>query len=111
MECGEFMKNKNVTKKEIIEVIYENTQLKIDKIQIQEIVDTFLQQIKESLESGNSIELRGFGTFEPRLRNAKENARNPKTGESVKVNAHYVAAFRAGQELKDKLWNLKIDEK
>ena len=44
------------------------------------------------------------------MRKGKKNARNPKTGEKIKVDPHYVAVFRAGQILKNKLWNLKIDE-
>lgn len=98
------MANK-ITKNNLIENIYKNTDC--DKKDIQVIVDSFLQEVKKSLENGSTIELRGFGTFEPRLRKAKSAARNPKTGESVKVDAHYVAAFRAGLELKEKLWDLK----
>lgn len=104
------MKSKKVTKVDLIDEIYKSTELNVDKKDVQEIVDNFLLQVKKSLSNGSNIELRGFGTFELRLRKAKTNARNPKTGEAVKVDAHYIAAFRAGQELKDTLWNLKIDE-
>ena len=77
-----------------------------------EDVDAFLDEIKESLIDGKTIELRGFGTFEPRLRKGRDIARNPKTGEKVSVEPHYIAAFRAGQSLKENLWNLKTtDEK
>ena len=81
--------------------------MEIKKENIQKVVDALLLEIKNYLSQGSTIELRGFGTFEPRLRKAKSAARNPKTGESVKVDAHYVAAFRAGLELKEKLWDLK----
>lgn len=100
-----------ITKSELVEKIYESTDLVIERNEIQSIIDNFLLQIKKSMENGASIELRGFGTFEPRLRQPKKNARNPRTGEQVTVDAHYVAAFRPGLELKEKLWNLKIDEK
>lgn len=108
--AGKKMKNKKVTKNNLVESIYNSSEMKLDKSDIQLIIDNFLGQLKVSLENGSVIELRGFGTFEPRLRKAKINAKNPRTGESVQVDAHYVAAFRAGQELKEKLWNLKIDD-
>ena len=54
-----------------------------------------------------TAELRGFGTFEVRVRKGKEKARNPKTGEIVSVDKHGVAVFRAGRELKEELWDKK----
>ena len=101
------MEIKKVTKNDLVDSIYQNHELQIEKQNIQKVVDALLLEIKNSLSQGSTIELRGFGTFEPRLRKAKSAARNPKTGESVKVDAHYVAAFRAGLELKEKLWDLK----
>ena len=53
-----------------------------------------------------TAELRGFGTFEVRIRKGKEKARNPKTGEIVSVDQHGVAVFRAGRELKEELWDI-----
>ena len=99
------MANK-ITKNNLIENIYKNTDC--DKKDIQVIVDSFLQEVKKSLENGSTIELRGFGTFEPRLRKGRSIARNPKTGEQLSVSPHYVAAFRSGQDLKKALWNLPV---
>lgn len=93
-----------ITKNEIVDAIFENTEC--DRKDVLFIVDSFLSEIKKSLEKGSTIELRGFGTFEPRLRKGKSAARNPKTGEKITVAPHYVAAFRAGQSLKENLWNL-----
>lgn len=93
-----------VTKTNIIDSIYEKE--KYERQDIAYIVDAFLEEVKKSLENGSTIELRGFGTFEPRLRKGKNSARNPKTGETVCVEPHYVAAFRAGQSLKENLWDL-----
>ncbi|MCR5189378.1 MAG: integration host factor subunit beta [Treponema sp.] len=101
------MEIKKVTKNDLVDSIYQNKELKVEKQNVQKVVDALLTEIKKSLGQGSTIELRGFGTFEPRLRKAKSQARNPKTGEKVKVDAHYVAAFRAGLELKETLWNLK----
>lgn len=99
---------KKVTKIDIINSIYEKTGF--DKHDIQTLLDCFLDETKTNLEEGATIELRGFGTFEPRLRKGRSVARNPKTGELCSVEPHYVAAFRPGKELKEKLWDLKKSE-
>ena len=98
---------KKVTKFDLVEAVYENTSY--DKKVVQTVIDSFLEEIKNSLKDSSTIELRGFGTFELRLRKGKESARNPKTGDRVSVAPHYVAAFRSGQELKSSLWNLPVE--
>ena len=98
---------KKVTKFDLVESVYENTSY--DKKVVQTVIDSFLEEIKNSLKDSSTIELRGFGTFELRLRKGKESARNPKTGDIVSVAPHYVAAFRSGQELKNSLWNLPVE--
>lgn len=101
------MADKKLTKIDLVESVYLNT--KVEKQQIQVIVDNLLEQIKLSLENGNTIELRGFGTFEKRLRKGRDKARNPRTGETLSVEPHYVAVFRSGKELKQALWNLPVE--
>lgn len=99
-----------VTKNDLIDAVYKSTD--IEKQEIAKVIDSFLLCTREALEKGGTIELRGFGTFEPRLRKGRSVARNPRTGEKLSVESHYVAAFRAGQQLKNNLWNLNIkDEK
>jgi len=98
------MAGKKVTKYDLVESVYQQT--KCDKKVVQSVVESLFEQIKESLKQSATIELRGFGTFELRLRKGKSSARNPKTGEHVSVEPHYVAAFRSGQELKNALWSL-----
>jgi integration host factor subunit beta len=100
------MSDSNITKNDLIDAVYKSTD--VEKQDIQTVIDSFLLHTREALEKGSTIELRGFGTFEARLRKGRSSARNPKTGETFKVAPHYVAAFRAGQQLKEKLWNLKI---
>lgn len=102
------MSSKKITKYDLVEAVYQNT--KSEKKVVQEVVENFLLQLKESLKNGNTIELRGFGTFEARLRKGRAKARNPKTGEQLSVAPHYVAAFRAGQELKKSLWDLPVSD-
>lgn len=63
-------------------------------------VKAVLDSITQALKDGEKVQLIGFGTFEVRERAEKE-ARNPRTGEMVKVPATKVPAFKAGQALKD----------
>ncbi len=103
------MASEKITKHDLVESVYQKTSC--EKYLVQDIIEGFLDEVKKSLENGSSIELRGFGTFETRLRKGRAAARNPKTGEKLSVAPHYVAAFRAGQDLKKSLWNLKIEDK
>lgn len=102
------MSEKKVTKYDLVESVYLET--KYEKKVVQAVVESLLDQLKDALKNTSTIELRGFGTFELRLRKGKKAARNPKTGEKVSVAPHYVAAFRSGQELKQALWNLPVSE-
>jgi integration host factor subunit beta len=95
-----------MTKADLVEEVFRNTNL--PKNEIVQITDSLLEEIKNALCNGSSIELRTFGTFELRLRKGRKNARNPRTGDITPTEPHYVAAFRSGSELKQKLWNLKI---
>ncbi len=64
------------------------------------IVETILDSIVKALRSDDKIEIRGFGSFRTRQRNARI-GRNPKTGEQVQVPAKKVPYFKPSQELKD----------
>jgi len=56
--------------------------------------------VKKALKSGDSISLVGFGTFSVRKRAART-GRNPRTGDTIKIKASKVPAFKAGKGLKD----------
>ena len=66
------------------------------------IVDIFFQSIVNALERGEKIELRGFGSFRIRQRNARQ-GRNPKTGDQVSVPSKRIPYFKPGRELKELL--------
>ncbi len=102
------MSSKKVTKFDLVEAITRSSSVKNRQV-VQEVVDCLLVQLKDSLKSGNTIELRGFGTFEPRLRKGRKEARDPRTGRSLSVAPHYVAAFRSGQDLKKSLWEIPVE--
>ena len=64
------------------------------------IVDTLFDAVIGALKSGDKIEIRGFGSFRTRQRNART-GRNPKTGAKVDVPAKRVPFFKPSKELRD----------
>jgi integration host factor subunit alpha len=93
---------KKQTKSDLVDRVYEKSGNELKDIR--SIIDIFLDEIKDALEHGQSVELRGFGTFEVRERKGRKKARNPKTGAIVSVEDHAVVAFRSGKELKGLVW-------
>ena len=98
-----------LTKAEIVDAIYNK--ISVERRDIREVVDFFLAEVKAALVSDKVIELRGFGTFEVKIRKGREKARNPKTGEIVSVRSHGIASFRAGRDMRRDVWNIKRDDK
>lgn len=68
----------------------------------EQLVNRILTEMSDGLSHGNRIELRGFGAFSVRGREPRV-ARNPKNGETVKVNKRHAIYFRAGKELREKV--------
>jgi len=68
------------------------------------IVSTVFDEIIEAMAQGNRVELRGFGAFSVKKREART-GRNPRTGESVKVDSKHVPFFKTGKLLRDRLNN------
>jgi integration host factor subunit beta len=88
------------TKKDIVKQISDRhglTQLKTKDV----VQDTFIAVIDTLLSEGR-IELRNFGVFEIRRREARK-ARNPRTGESVDVPAKNVVTFKPGKEMEERV--------
>ena len=69
---------------------------------VEMIIDTIFDEIIEALANGNRVELRGFGSFSVKHREART-GRNPRTGESVQVEAKSVPFFKTGKLLRDRL--------
>ncbi|KQM97721.1 MULTISPECIES: integration host factor subunit beta [unclassified Sphingomonas] len=69
---------------------------------IERIVATFFDSIVERLRDEGRVELRGFGAFSTRARDART-GRNPRTGESVEVDAKRVPYFKPGKEMRARL--------
>ena len=99
------MASTKLTKAEIIETIVEKSG--VSKENIHFIFDAIFKEIRDALSIDKVVELRGFGTFEIRMRKGRQKARNPKTGEIIQINNHGVAVFRPGKELKESTWALR----
>ena len=68
--------------------------------EVEQVLNTVIKEITTALTNGDRIELRGFGAFSIRTREPRL-ARNPRTGEKVKVASRKAIYYRAGKELKD----------
>jgi nucleoid DNA-binding protein len=95
-----------MTKADIVSIIREKISPKhnfekreISLKVISTVLDALFVVLKENIANGEHIELRGFGTFETKIREPKK-AINPRTKEVVDVKRHAVPIFRAGKELK-----------
>lgn len=73
---------------------------------IERIVGTVFDEISNALARGNRVELRGFGAFSVKAREARQ-GRNPRTGEAVSVAEKYVPFFKTGKQLRDRLNGLE----
>lgn len=69
-----------------------------------------LEAIVEAVAAGDKVSLVGFGSFEPRERQARE-GRNPQTGNKIKIPATKVPAFSAGKQFKEKVSSSKKGKK
>lgn len=90
-----------MNKSDLVEILAD--QLKtLSKKEVDLIVDTIFNKMTESLGKGERIEIRGFGSFEVRVRDARQ-GRNPKSGDKVFVNTRRVPFFKVGKELKERI--------
>jgi integration host factor subunit beta len=69
---------------------------------VERIVTTIIEEISAALARGDRVELRGFGAFSVKQRGSRV-GRNPRTGESVKVNSKFIPYFKTGKQLREKL--------
>ncbi len=87
-----------MTKAELVEAVARAADL--TKKDAEVVVDEVFAAIIESLNRGEKIELRGFGSFRIRQRNSRR-GRNPKTGDAVDIPAKAVPYFKPGKELRE----------
>lgn len=86
-----------LTKAELAELLFER--LGLNKRESKDMVEAFFDIIHASLVSGRDVKLSGFGNFNIR-RKAPRPGRNPRTGESIPINARNVVTFHASHKLK-----------
>lgn len=90
-----------MTKSELIEAI-ATKQTQLTQKDIDSAVKTILEHMAQSLEKGERIEIRGFGSFSLHFRPPRV-GRNPKTGDAVQLPAKHVPHFKPGKELRDRV--------
>ncbi len=86
-----------LTKAELAQALFERVGL--NKRESKDLVETFFDEIRQSLEKGNHVKLSGFGNFQVRDKPARP-GRNPKTGEVIPISARRVVTFHSSQKLK-----------
>ncbi len=88
-----------MTKADLVEQVSKAVGPRVTKKECALVVDAFLAAVQEALARGDGIELRRFGTFKVRRRNARK-ARNPRTLEPVEVPAYDVPVFKPSRHLR-----------
>ncbi len=89
-----------MTKAKLIEAIAQRTGL--TKVETEAVLIGFWEVIEEALVQGESVSLRGIGSFRTQNRPAR-NGRNPLTGESMRIEARTVPVFKPSKEFKDRV--------
>jgi integration host factor subunit alpha len=86
-----------LTKAELADLLFDKVGL--NKREAKDMVEAFFEEIRQSLEAGDSVKLSGFGNFQLRDKPQRP-GRNPKTGEEIPISARRVVTFHASQKLK-----------
>jgi DNA-binding protein HU-beta len=89
-----------VTKQQLIDAVVGNSGR--PKQDVETVVDSLLGEIGKALQSGERVDLRGFGSFIVKDKAARQ-GRNPKTGETIQIAAKKSATFKPSKELGDRL--------
>ena len=91
-----------MTKADLVEQVHEAIGPGVTKKDCAAVVDAFLNAIKGAIANGDHIEIRGFGTFKVRERRTRM-ARNPRTGDPVRVPARAVPVFKPSRLFKEEV--------
>lgn len=96
-----------MTKADIVEEVY--SRVGFSKKESAEVVETVLETIKKTLESGKTVKIAGFGNFVIRNKGSRK-GRNPKTGQEIEITPRSVVTFKPSQVLKEHILNYKSSE-
>ena len=89
-----------MNKSELIVALAQKAEL--SKKDAEKALSAFVDVVTDALKAGDKVQLVGFGTFESKVRPARV-ARNPRTGEEIKIDATKTASFKVGKALKDSI--------
>ena len=89
-----------LTKAQLAELLFE--QIGLNKRESKDMIDAFFDLIATSLVDGSDVKVTGFGNFQIRTK-APRPGRNPRTGESIPIEARRVVTFHASQKLKEQI--------
>ena len=89
-----------MNKTELIAKVSEETNM--PKAKVQNVMDSIIASIGDSLKKGDKISFVGFGTFEVSERGARK-GRNPQTGAEITIKARKVVRFKPGKQLRDEV--------
>jgi len=90
-----------MTKSDLIERLSESN-IELTKRDAETIVNSIFDSISDALVGGDRVEIRGFGSFTVRERDSRD-ARNPKSGELVRIPAKKTPFFKTGKELRERV--------
>lgn len=90
-----------MTKSELIEKLSDKHEL-LSKKESEAVINVIFDGISSALAQGDRVEIRGFGSFSIRERDARE-ARNPKSGEVVEIPSRKTPFFKTGKELRERV--------
>ena len=93
-----------MTKADIVNEVAKATGL--EKIAVQKVIECFMDSVKESLEKGDNVYLRGFGSFIVKER-AEKTARNISKNTTIVIPAHKIPSFKPAKVFVDKVKNAK----
>ena len=89
-----------LTKAQLAELLFE--QIGLNKRESKEMIDAFFDLISKNLVEGQDVKISGFGNFQIRTK-AQRPGRNPRTGESIHIQARRVVTFHASSKLKQQI--------
>ncbi len=89
-----------MNKSELVTALAAKTEL--SRKDAEKVISAFVDAVSDTLTAGDKIQLIGFGTFDVKDRPART-ARNPRTGEEIKIAASKAPVFKAGKALKEKV--------
>ena len=96
-----------LTKAHLAELLFE--QIGLNKRESKDMIDAFFDLISEGLAEGRDVKISGFGNFQIRTK-APRPGRNPRTGESIPIEARRVVTFHASHKLKDQIQGITSSE-